>query len=390
MNDTAETSNHRFLVALSFPGEKRSFARSVAEILAQYLGKDRVFFDRFYEAELAVLNLNKKLQKIYRDESDLVVPFFCKDYAKKKWCKVEWDAICAAIFARQEDDAVMAIRFDDTPIDGFLETAGYVSVGNRQPGQIADLILERVRARSSGSSPKTTASAEDPFIDVAGSESLLEVPTTWLKSLGEKLRILQREIIPIVTRSRSHKKTTSFRIARYCVTNADYWAYARSKGMVKWPSYWSNEHKKSNHGFPFSQELTDCPVTDVSFEDAKKYCRWRRAGLPLSSEWEIAASAGGESRYPWGDNFNKDFCNGKEGGLDCVCSVSRFPQGDTPSGIRQMAGNVWEWVVGPSDKAELRGGSYHTQCEFWGSVFAFKDAPRERTASDIGFRIVCK
>ena len=141
----------RFSVSLSFPGEKRDYVRKVAGCLADSLGKDKVFFDEYYEAELAVLNLDLKLQKIYKNESDLVVPFFCTKYAEKKWCKIEWDAIRAAIFSKRKDDAVMAIRFDDAEIDGFLETAGYISVNNRQPHEIASLILKRVKTFSIGS-----------------------------------------------------------------------------------------------------------------------------------------------------------------------------------------------------------------------------------------------
>jgi formylglycine-generating enzyme required for sulfatase activity len=55
-----------------------------------------------------------------------------------------------------------------------------------------------------------------------------------------------------------------------------------------------------------------------------------------------------------------------------------------------MAGNVWEWVVSPNGKPELRGGSYLTSCEFWGSAFAFKRASHDMKALDIGFRIVAK
>jgi hypothetical protein len=47
------TTSKRFRVALSFPGEKRDYVRQVADALAAKLGKDRVFYDDYYTAELA-------------------------------------------------------------------------------------------------------------------------------------------------------------------------------------------------------------------------------------------------------------------------------------------------------------------------------------------------
>jgi len=52
----------RFRVALSFPGEHRPFVSEVANVLATNLGKDRVFYDTFHEAELARPDLDVYLQ----------------------------------------------------------------------------------------------------------------------------------------------------------------------------------------------------------------------------------------------------------------------------------------------------------------------------------------
>jgi len=136
----------RFLVALSFPGEKRDFVRAVAERLGAELGNDRVFYDEWYEAELARANLDVYLQDIYGEQSALVVPFFCEDYEPKPWCcKVEWAAIRAALtFGKRGDDYLMAMRFDHAPIKGFLKIHGYIDIRDRSPEQIADLILHRV------------------------------------------------------------------------------------------------------------------------------------------------------------------------------------------------------------------------------------------------------
>lgn len=50
-------TNKRFKVALSFTGERRDYISQVAELLAAELGKDKVFYDAWYKAELARPNL---------------------------------------------------------------------------------------------------------------------------------------------------------------------------------------------------------------------------------------------------------------------------------------------------------------------------------------------
>lgn len=376
----------RFSVSLSFPGEKRDYVRKVAGCLADSLGKDKVFFDEYYEAELAVLNLDLKLQKIYKNESDLVVPFFCAKYAEKNWCKVEWDAIRAAIFSKRKDDAVMAIRFDDAEIDGFLETAGYISVNSRQPHEIASLILKRVKTISI-SSCQQVHQEEHVNVDIVPHVTASLLPINRIKNVGRKLRISEEHIRTIITRSRPIDNLHPFKIAKYCVTNDEYWSFVQDNATIDWPSQWEY-NLREKYGTPFADSIAICPVTNVSLEDAKKYCLWKKARLPTSAEWEYAASAGHERIYPWGDNFNSDCCNSIEQKSNTISPVSNFPKGNTPSGIRQMAGNVWEMTTGTSKTLELRGGSYRSLCEFWGGFFAFKIIDRNKVAADIGFRLV--
>jgi TIR domain len=87
------TGNRRFSVALSFPGEKRYFVKEVADHLGRKLGRERVFYDAYYEAELAKTDLDTILQSVYHDECDLVIVFSCADYEKQEWCGLEWRGI---------------------------------------------------------------------------------------------------------------------------------------------------------------------------------------------------------------------------------------------------------------------------------------------------------
>lgn len=133
----------RFAVALSFPGEHRSYVEEIAEALAATLTKQRVFYDRYYEPELSRPNLDTYLQKIYHDDSELVVVVLCKEYDKKEWCGIEFRAIRDLIKQRM-DNEIMFVRIADGDVEGVFGIDGYVDAQNRQPSDIAKLILERI------------------------------------------------------------------------------------------------------------------------------------------------------------------------------------------------------------------------------------------------------
>jgi hypothetical protein len=119
----------RFRVALSFPGERRSFVRHVATHLSENLGRSRVLYDEYFEPEFARPNLDIHLQELYHDDSDLIVVFLCNDYARKEWPGLEWRAI-RDLIKRRQSSTVMPVRFDDTEIPGLFSTDGYVLIGD--------------------------------------------------------------------------------------------------------------------------------------------------------------------------------------------------------------------------------------------------------------------
>jgi len=76
------------------------------------------------------------------------VVFLSEDYDKKEWPGLEWRAV-RELIKTKAGYAVMPVRFDDTHIPGLLSIDGYISTKRREPEQIADLILERLRANRS-------------------------------------------------------------------------------------------------------------------------------------------------------------------------------------------------------------------------------------------------
>lgn len=86
---TRTLSDINFRVAMSFPGEHRSYVAAVVGELRNYLASDAIFYDHDYQVQLARPNMDVVLQDIYRNRSALVVVFLCEKYGEKEWCGLE-------------------------------------------------------------------------------------------------------------------------------------------------------------------------------------------------------------------------------------------------------------------------------------------------------------
>lgn len=168
----------------------------------------------------------------------------------------------------------------------------------------------------------------------------------------------------------------AFEIGRYPITNLEYRAFVEAAGH-KPPKHWE--------GGQFPDELADHPVIYVSWGDAVAYCQWlsettgKTYRLPTEAEWEKAASwesggAGGQKlRYPWGNEFDKDRCNTEEAGIGTTTPVGQYsPDGDSPYGCADMAGNVWEWC---STILQVKAYPFQVQDE-WTEAYLKKDGRR--------------
>ena len=141
---TVDIRRHRFEVALSFPGEHRSYVQRVADELERDLGRDACFYDGYYVAQLAQPSLDVLLQEIYGERSGLVVAFICQEYDEKDWCGIEWKKIRERRVIGDERE-IMYVRLDEGDVTGMTRLDGYVDARERQPEEMAQLIVQRVQ-----------------------------------------------------------------------------------------------------------------------------------------------------------------------------------------------------------------------------------------------------
>jgi formylglycine-generating enzyme required for sulfatase activity len=203
----------------------------------------------------------------------------------------------------------------------------------------------------------------------------------------------------------------NYYMAKTPVTNAQYWAFIQSTGHQP-PQHWEKERLPANKD--------EHPVAYLNWHDAMVYCNWlaevtgKSYRLPSEAEWEKGARGADGRIYPWGNQWEAKCCNTDEAGAGDTMPVGAYPEGASPYGLLDMAGNVWEWTRSlwgkervkpnfkypyrPGDGREdlkvgdkvlqvLRGGSFDHNRNFIRCASRGRDDPYLR-GDYIGYRMV--
>jgi formylglycine-generating enzyme required for sulfatase activity len=199
-----------------------------------------------------------------------------------------------------------------------------------------------------------------------------------------------------------------FFMAKYPVTNAQYDVFINHADGYKNPAWWdfSDEAKlwRDENSTPETPNFTDAtmPRTRVSWYDAVAFCRWISAitgntiTLPSEQQWQRAAQGDDGREYPWGNSWDAKRCNHDSSDITPVTHYEGL--GDSPFGVVDMAGNVWDWTSEPFRISEdggeelgvciARGGSWFEDEPMWYSTY-FRQELILDTWNIAGFRVCC-
>ena len=201
---------------------------------------------------------------------------------------------------------------------------------------------------------------------------------------------------------------SAYEISRYEITNAQYRAFVAATNR---PAPRGHNGEKTWEDETLNNDTQ--PVVGVTWFDAQAFAEWIGGSLPTEAQWERAARGTASRIYPWGNtppkarqhaNFARRY--------NRPVPVGQFPKGESPDGIADLAGNVWEWCLDeyspttyqrngkgmPRNPLNLRfrdvlrarvirGGAWDVGRAFLRSSLRFKFYPLDSTHT-IGFRVV--
>lgn len=209
--------------------------------------------------------------------------------------------------------------------------------------------------------------------------------------------------------------TKDYRISKYPITNAQFAQFVEADGYNNktwWTAQgWETRHRSEwtaprawqNHEFNGDTQ----PVVGVSWFEAVAFCLWLRdmtgekIVLPTEEQWQFTAQGDDGRNYPWGNQWDGTRCyNGVDNTPHHTSPVTHYDgQGDSPFGVMDMVGNVWEWcltdfldksndVQSQALRRVLRGGSWDSQFTYFFHIdYRLPMIPHNRHLF-VGFRIV--
>ena len=156
----------------------------------------------------------------------------------------------------------------------------------------------------------------------------------------------------------------SFLIDKYPVTNEQYYRFITETRYM--PADTVNYLRHWVNGI-YEQGKEKYPVVYISLEDARSYAEWAGKRLPTEAEWQLAAQGTDGRLWPWGNEFHGTKCNNA---FERPTPVDAFTKGQSPYGVMDMVGNVWQLTNDVYDNGIyyfviMRGGSYYKPTSSW-------------------------
>ncbi len=197
-----------------------------------------------------------------------------------------------------------------------------------------------------------------------------------------------------------------FYIAKYPVTYIQYRAFLEAEDGYTNSKWWQGLWFQVDKPAKQFNRRDNHPAENLCWFEAVAFCNWlsEKLGyeirLPTEWEWQQAATGGDPTNeYPWGRNWDSSCTNTYESDLSHSTAVGIYPQGASPLGALDMAGNVWEWCLNEHENPKqtglsgdarrvVRGGSWHHDPGLARAAYRGLNGPGYRLG-EIGFRLVC-
>lgn len=159
------------------------------------------------------------------------------------------------------------------------------------------------------------------------------------------------------------------------------------------------EYRRFDPDHRFAEGRERHPVTGVTWEEATAYAESLGGTLPTEAQWQFAAGGTEGRTYPWGEEEPTcERANFRGCGPRGTVEVMSFPDGATPEGLHDLAGNVWEWVMPiwfepgrtpvNDETRRLRGGSFDDEPFFLRNRNRNNDFFEGFRMSSVGFRVI--
>lgn len=238
--------------------------------------------------------------------------------------------------------------------------------------------------------PSTSQTVSPPPRPLNSVYDLLPPPFEWIEIPAGKVTLVNDWDDDKKVYLKKNKPQTfdvpAFAIAKYPVTNAQFAEFMKAGGYTErrwWTDVGWQMRLEKNWTEPRRWQApkwngAEQPVVGVSWYEAMAFCQWlleasgEAVMLPTEQQWQRAAQGDDGHTYPWGNEWDCTRCNNSLSPCDSsgTTPVRQYEGvGDSPFGVVDMVGNVWEWCLTEyysgsaspdgTDVRVLHGGSWN-------------------------------